>query len=143
VSVSGSLGLVGGERALINTVVQVVSPSGAQLPRPMYLNGRDIGGRSLNVICPGVPGSAGMYNLGLLIRASGKVTAVGTGCFWIEDGGNRAAEGGTRGIKVLSNAAVTVGKTVKVTGVSSAYNDGGTIRSVIRTRTTADVTAVN
>ncbi len=143
VSVSGSLGRVEGERVLINTIVQVVSPSGAQLPRPMYVNGRDIGGRSLNVICPGVPGAAGMYNLGLLIRAAGRVTAVGTGCFWVEDGGNRAAEGGTTGIKVLSNAAVTVGKMVKVTGVSSAYNDGGTIRSVIRTRTTADVTAVN
>ncbi len=143
VTVSGSLGRVEGERALINTIVQVVSPSGAQLPIPMYVNGRDMGGRSLNVLNPGVPGSAGMYNLGLLIRAAGKVTAVGTGCFWLNDGGSRAAEGGRTGIKVLSNAAVTVGKAVKVTGVSSAYSDGGTIRSVIRTRTAADVTAVN
>lgn len=143
VTVSGTLARVEGERALVNTVVQVVSPSGAQLPETLYVIGREIGGRPLNTNCPGIAGSAGTYNLGLLIRASGKVTAVGTGCFWIEDGGERAAEGGRQGIKVLSSAVVTVGKTVKVTGISSAYSDGGTIRSVLRTRSAADVTAVN
>lgn len=142
VNVYGKLAVVDGERALVEADVAIIS-AGATPPVPMHVVGKAVGGLAFNQFTPGVPGSSGTYNLGLLIDTSGKVTDVGTGCFWIDDGSSRGAEGGRLGVKVISGASVSVGQMVRVTGVSSTYTDGGTVLSVIRTRSAADVTVLD
>ncbi len=142
VNVYGKLAVVDGERALTDAQVYVF-PAGAAVPEPMHIVGKAVGGLALNQYTPGVPGSAGTYNLGLLISVSGVVSATGEGCFWVDDGSMREAEGGRTGLKVVSDAPVSAGGMVKVTGISAAYVDGSVVRSVILTRSSEDVSALD
>jgi hypothetical protein len=142
VNVFGRLAVVDGERALTDTQVYVF-PAGAAVPAPLHIVGKAVGGRSLNQFTPGVAGSSGTYNLGLLISVSGRVTATGTGCFWLDDGSGREAEGGRTGLKVESAVPVSVGQMLKVTGISAAYVDGSTVRSVVLTRKAQDVAVLD
>lgn len=138
VNVSGVLATIEGERAIINADVVLVSSSG-NIPLPLSMNLASLGGMSLNAYTPGVTGSRGVYNLGLLVTVFGKVTSTATGAFWVNDGANREAEGGRLGVKVLSSQPVSIGSMIKVTGISGAYLDGSTVRSVVRTRMLDDV----
>ncbi|MGQ9924770.1 MAG: hypothetical protein ACUVSM_12725, partial [Armatimonadota bacterium] len=69
--------------------------------------------------------------------------ATGTGCFWLDDGSGREAEGGRTGLKVESAVPVSVGQMLKVTGISAAYVDGSTVRSVVLTRKAQDVAVLD
>lgn len=141
VNVYGRLAVDDGERALVETDVAVVSATGT-VPDPVHVVGKAIGGPDFNQFTPGIPGSDGTYNLGLLINASGQVTAVEAGAFWINDGSGRVGEGGKLGIKVISDARVSIGAMVRVTGISAAYVDDGVARSVVLTRSASDIEAL-
>ena len=140
VNVSGKLGTVDGERAIVEAVVSVISSANA-VPEPFFLANKALGGATIGYN-PGIPGAVGLNNLDMFIVTSGKVTDTDTGCFWIDDGSGMPAEGGRTGIKVLSGATVAVDHYYRVRGISSVYSDGTTARSVIRTRNTADVIEV-
>ena len=140
VNVSGKLGTVDGERAIVGAAMSVIS-SGTAVPEPFFFANRAIGGGAMGHN-PGIPGSTGLNNVGMLIATIGRVTDTDSGCFWIDDGSGLIAQDGRIGIKVLSSYSVSVGQMYRVRGISSAYSDGGTFRSVIRTRNTADVIPV-
>ena len=137
--VIGKLATIEGERAIIDTTVSAVAPA-SSVPGALLMANKAVGGADAGGNVPGVPGAVGAYNLGLLIKIGGKVSAVGTDCFWVDDGSGRPAEAGNKGIKVLSGVAVSDGQSVIITGISGAYSDAGLIRSVIRTRGASDVT---
>ena len=137
--VIGKLATIEGERAIIDTTVSAVAPA-SSVPGALLMANKAVGGADAGGNVPGVPGAVGAYNLGLLIKIGGKVSAVGTDCFWVHDGSGLPAEAGNKGIKVLSGVAVSDGQSVIITGISGAYSDAGLIRSVIRTRGASDVT---
>ncbi len=142
INVSGTLATADGERVIADAAVSVIS-NGNPVPMPLFMVARSVGGGPLGRHIPGVPGTCGLNNTGILIATSGTVTAIDTGCFWLDDGSGIAAEGGRMGIKVVSSAAVTQGQACRVVGVSSTYTDGEFVRSVIRTRSEADVRPLN
>lgn len=121
------------EPTLHAMIVKIIS-SNNTMPKPIYMKLKDIGGKANS------SNAQGPSNLGLLIRASGKVTYVGSGFFYIDDGTNLpyASAYNATGIKVKSSKTVTKGQYVKVTGMVS-MEIGTPNMPIIRTRTTADV----
>lgn len=81
-----------GERELLvgDPIIKSVSVTGTVI-EPVYMISRHLGGTSFNAYTPGVnhplPGT-GLYNKGMLVKISGKVTAVDQAakCFFVDDG---------------------------------------------------------
>ncbi len=140
INVSGKLGVVDGERAIVDAALSVIS-SDSTVPEPFLFVNKTLGGATMGYN-PGIPGAVGLNNLDMLVATFGKVTDTDTGCFWIDDGSGLAAEGGRMGVKVLSDESVAIGHIYRVRGISSVYSDGAKARSVVRTRNTADVVEV-
>ena len=136
--VTGKLATIEGERVVTDAVVSAVIPANT-VPAPLFMQNSSLGGASASANCPGIPDAAGAYNLGLLVKISGKVTAIGTGCFWISDGSPLANDPEKKGVKVLSDATVSEGQNVAVMGISGAYAEGSDILRVVRTRSASDV----
>ena len=138
VTVVGEMDTIGGERAVVNCTV---TPAGTlDVPKPLFMTGRSVGGGRLNSYTPGITYGVGLYNIGLLVRISGYVADTAPGVFWVDDGSFVSSEGGRTGVKVLSGRSVSPGQYVTVTGISGAFISGGKTYSVIRTRYTNDVT---
>ena len=93
----------------------------------------------------GVAGGAGLNNIGLLIRAWGKVTQVGEGYLYIDDGS--ALKDGTStgaeenvGVRVICDpAGYSSGEKVEVTGISSCFWTPSGIARRILTRKPEDI----
>lgn len=135
-TITGTLATRGtGERQLNSAMVMSRTPSTAI--KPLYARANAIGGSSPGPECAGVPGTVGLYNVGMLMRVSGRVTAIETGYIYINDGslpGN--------GLKVNTGAVTTpivVGKRVAVTGVVRLENTTSGVQAVIRARDNTDV----
>jgi len=84
VSVAGKLDTVGGERVLTEASVFPGDLPGA--PRPLLMQNRTLGGGDLNDKARGVTGGLGINNIGLLVRATGRVTHADVGFCYIDDG---------------------------------------------------------
>lgn len=135
-TITGTLATRGtGERQLNSAMVMSRTPSTAI--KPLYARANAIGGSSPGPECAGVPGTVGLYNVGMLMRVSGRVTAIETGYIYINDGslpGN--------GLKVNTGAVTTpivVGKRVAVTGAVRLENTTSGVQAVIRARDNTDV----
>jgi len=135
----GTMSTTGGQRFLNCTYIATYDTGSA--PRPRYMRNKAIGGAALNAGTPGVTRHYGPYNMGCLVRTSGKVIANGSGYFVISDGSIRAADDGADGIKVKSGSISqpALGSTVRVAGFSCCEDDGGVIRPMIAVRTSADI----
>lgn len=116
VAVYGVMGLVDGERAILSSKIDQTAAGSAI--KPLFVVGKSVGSA----------GSAELYNIGLLLRVSGKVGNRAAGWFMIDDGSGAS-------VKVYSDASVTGGAIVGVTGIS-ALESG---QRVIRTRFATDV----
>lgn len=81
----------------------------------------------------------GLNNVGLLIRASGKVTFLGDGFFYISDGSPLDDGGGIEGVYVAHSYTGSVGDFVAVTGISSCIKKSGKIVRAIRPRGDGDI----
>lgn len=139
VSVTGILQVVEGERQVNPTSVTVYS-GGNGVPEPLGWNVRAIGGGARGGT-PGLPGSFGLNNVGLLGRVAGRVVGLGSGSwFYLDDGSGTVAGEGFAGLRVLSAKQVRVGELVVVTGISSvALNEDLIPVRQIKTRTQEDV----
>jgi len=73
-----------GERYLDDAVVQTRVFGGVLKPLACRMAG--MGGASPGPHCAGVPGTYGPYNVGVLVRCAGEVTAAGTGYIFVNDG---------------------------------------------------------
>ena len=127
--VFGVLSTIDGcERTLVDCRV---IPGSATTPiRPFAIGGRSLGGTGLN-------------NLGLLVRAWGRVVAVDSAAtptwFEIEDGS------GAR-VRCVVPTGVTINRAwnyVLVTGISSCEMSGSTVTRLLRVRTQSDIQTVN
>jgi len=98
--------------------------------RPLGITTRSAGGEGLNPHTPGVTGGVGPHNIGLLVRAAGRVTSVTADGFYIDDGCGLSDGSESLGLKVCTGTAgsAAAGTTVKVTGVVSCRpGNGGTV----------------
>jgi len=136
VQVYGRLGLVGGcERALLDCMV--VPGAFGDPVEPLLMNLRWIGGESFGSYTPGITGGAGLNNVGLLVTVAGKVTALTSDGFYLDDGSVLRDDSASVGIKVWTGAgnSASVDQTVIVTGVVSCRaGAGGAVYPVILAR---------
>lgn len=126
--VFGRLGLADGcERALIDC--EVVPGSMGQEIEPFAVVSRALGGKDSGDT-PGVTGGTGLNNIGLLVRLAGRVTAVVSDGFYLDDGSGLTDESEHAGIKVWTGVpnSVSPNTYVTVTGaVSCRQASGGTV----------------
>ncbi|MDO8684122.1 MAG: fibronectin type III domain-containing protein [Armatimonadota bacterium] len=139
VDVVGSMSVnLDGERYISATTVSV---NGSGTPHLKAINGASLGGADFEYNSftgegqRGEENGVGLNNVGLLVRAWGRVTGIDPSgaYFWIDDGSGP--------VKVLSEAlAEPSGEPyVVVTGVSVLDASDGPIRAAIRPRTQADI----
>lgn len=129
-TVTGVLHIADGERYLSDVEEQ----AGAQGSAPLALGMKNasIGGEALNLNTPGVDGSVGAYNVGLLVMAWGRVNSVSPGAFYLDDG-SAVTDGVGQGVRITGAAgALSEGDYAAVTGPSSTFASGGHIyRNVV------------
>lgn len=112
------------------------------------LNAPAVGGGPIG-LQGGVSGGVGLNNIGLLVRIVGVVTQIDPlGAYYYVDDGSRLSDGTTtNGAANVGVRVVTAGKTpeqgqtICVTGISSCFKTGSTLRRLIRTRSVADTKA--
>lgn len=130
VNVIGAVGtLPTGEKQI---VARVVGVSGQAKAEPLGIGSRHLGGTA-EPNAPGVYGGIGPNNLGLVVRACGKLTHVGTGFVYIDDGSGLTDGSGQVGVKVVLNGVNPPGvnQFVAVTGVSGVESIAGSNARVI------------
>ncbi|MGQ9809137.1 MAG: choice-of-anchor Q domain-containing protein [Armatimonadota bacterium] len=136
--------------------VQATSVSGAPgaaLP-PLDMSLRSVGGgptadysSSGGTGQAGVTGGAGLNNIGLLVRVTGKVTAIAPDRSWLTvwDGSAVKDADGNDGVRCISStgipARVNAGDMVSVTGVVSVAKTGQTVYPVLLMRSGTDIVA--
>jgi len=139
VSVSGTVQTTGdGERYL---QAGAVTPGGTGSIAPMGMTNRAVGGGSTTGQ-QGVAGGVGVNNIGLLVATTGRVTSIGSGFFYIDDG-SAVTDGVGQGIRVAATglSLPTLNQLVRVCGISSCFK--GTIQRLILARNQTDITALD
>ena len=142
VSVAGVLGMAGSQRALVGDVVEDLDTD--DVPPPIGMNQRELGGAGFNPATPGVTGGKSLYNIGLLVRCWGTVTYSDTSdrddkYFYFDDGSGLSS-GGHDGVLVRcrSIAPPSSGMAI-VTGVAASESIGGKVVPVILIRDSSDI----
>ena len=148
VTLTGTLTTVDGERALSVHLAEVLVGAAGDLP-PIAMNSATLGGgpsgyqqavteyrmvrTAQGTLRQALP-AGGANNVGLLVRITGKVTGIGDGCFYIDDGSGCDDGSGLIGVRVIrgSMAKPVVGTRMMVTGVSSTCFERGALwRAVV------------
>lgn len=143
VTVTGVMGSVNGERAILSPVI-IPFQSGLE-PNPFGMPNSALGGGGYSYLAgppatgqKGISGAVGVNNLGLLVRVWGKVvetdTSVPAQWFKIDDG---------TGVRLKCQLPTAVSPPtgfVTLKGISSCEDDGlGNLTRVLRLRTAADI----
>jgi hypothetical protein len=136
----GAMATVDGERVLMATNVSMASAAAKALPVTLTtaaLGGGTFGGQQAvaeyRVVKQGsatskvLTAGRGLNNIGLLVRVTGKVTAVGSDYFYIDDGAKCDDGSGLLGVRVICGSASkpSVGRQVLITAVSGTYYERG------------------
>lgn len=128
--VLGELGTIEGERVL---TCPIIRPSGmTAILRPLGTSTKDIE-RSTGT---------GITTAGLLLKTWGRVTAVDTGRFWVDDGSAAADDAGHLGLRVDCSMLAEPPKTgdfAVVTGVLGSELSEGRTTPLLRPRTSDDM----
>ena len=133
--VFGILGLADGcERAI--TDCKVIPGTAGPIVGPLAMVTKTVGGSALDGSTPGVSDGAGLNNVGLLVRVAGKVTAVVSDGFYLDDGCGVKDETDNIGIKVWTGTtnSSTVGAKLGVTGAVSCRSASGKVYPIILMR---------
>lgn len=148
ISVLGPMATVAGERRVLASEVNVLA-HGGQVPAPLAMRARNLGGGAFGTHTPGVVGGTGCNNVGLLVRLTGRVTGVASDSsfFCIDDGSGRTDDSGWAGVRVTlaglePGVIVTppkVGEQVVITGVCSVYTGVSGLQPQVRPRRQSDV----
>lgn len=122
VSVNGVMASLAttGERFISASSITILDASGA-LPSALNMQTENLGGGALNGLTPGITDGVSLYNIGLRVAVTGRVTGWGTLSFFVDDGIGLRDHAGQTGIRVNSGAFTRppVGSMVRVSGVSS------------------------
>lgn len=112
--------------------------------QPLEIRNDWLGGASPNPFTPAVPqGGIGAYNVGLLVRTTGRVIEHAGNRFFISDGGSIVDN--TSGVpsvlvdSVPSGYKPPVGSYVSITGISGASTLGGIPMRILRPRSEEDI----
>ncbi|MCE5197954.1 MAG: choice-of-anchor Q domain-containing protein [Armatimonadota bacterium] len=138
VTIGGVLSSASGERRI--TLPTIIS-TGSATVQPLYMSNKSIGGAATGY-APGIVGTTGVNNVGLLVKTSGTVTSASGNIFYINDGSNIVDTEGTLGIRIDTGglcSAPLVGKQVTVTGISSVWMNGTTAVRTLLPRSADDV----
>lgn len=149
VDVVGVMNTVDGERCIDASSVTVVAASG-DVPLPLGMVARAVSGGDLNSYTPGVELGRGLNNIGLLVRAVGRVEVRDGSSFYLDDGSSVITQTGP-GYELMKplvicppgSALPSDGELVVVTGISSCCLDGGKSISAIRLRKVSDLAPVS
>ena len=135
-TVYGTMGTAAGERWVAASGLDSIF-SGSAVPDPLILRGSSVGGS----VAGGAPDAAGLYNSGLLVTVAGRVTYIGSGIFYIDDGSGARDLSGHEGIRVLIRGITppVEGSFVTVTGVSTRNVVGGQPAPALRPRNASDI----
>ncbi|MDH7601633.1 MAG: hypothetical protein QHI38_05735, partial [Armatimonadota bacterium] len=141
-TVAGPLSTSYAERQ-ITPYYQQVTGQGL-VPGPLEIRNDWLGGGSPDSNTPSVPtNSTGLYNVGLLVRTTGRVINTAGSRFFISDGGklvdNTSAVPSVLVDSVPSGYVPPIGSYVSVTGISGASTLGGNPMRILRPRTAADI----
>lgn len=130
----GVMGTVDGERVLTQASVVSGTLGTAQVPGPLFVIGRSVGGGT-GGLQQGIADGCGLNNIGLLVRTSGRIVGAESSSITIDDGGGVD-------VKCAIPSGVEIDPAwqyVSVTGVSSCEKIGDAITRLIRVRGQADV----
>lgn len=141
VDVEGELATDDGERvvdASSTTLVDIASVAS------VGLNGRSLAGGNFNVFTPGAHGAYGLNNVGLLVGVWGRVTAVGSDYFYLDDGSNCDDGSGSGGVRVVNVSGYMPGADdyVAVTGVSGLATYDTDLARTVRLARTVDLSGI-
>jgi hypothetical protein len=92
-----------------------------------------------------VLGGFGLNNIGLLVRVFGKVTSIGQGYLYIDDGSNLRDGTGVEHIGVCVVCDPTgykEGDYLSVTGISSCFTPGVVVKRILA-RSSGDIVKLN
>jgi len=137
VDVSGEMATLGFTRALVvQSLHRLDTFAPPTAPAPLMMNNQTIGGANPNDFTFGVTGGVGLFNVGLLIRTSGRVTAIGPGYFYLDDGSALGDPTGNVGVRVFTEGMVnpSLGDFLTVTGlvVAAEYEPtGDSVRMIV------------
>ncbi len=115
-----------GERYIAASSVQPITSVPVEELAPLGLRNDSLGGSALH-LQQGVDGGFGLNNIGLLIRTWGRVTQVGEGYIYIDDGshlkdGTLTGSEENVGVRVICDpSGYAIGDYVAVTGISSCF----------------------
>lgn len=87
VNVAGVMASTAEGERVVDAAVVKLGTSGLS-PQPVHMLGKVLGGEPLNDYTPGIPGVAGVNNIGLLVTAIGTITKLDTvaGYMYVDDG---------------------------------------------------------
>lgn len=124
-SLTGRMGTVNGERVVLNAEA---TPLGVLvMPRGLAVSNRALGGESFGNHTPGVTGGTGPNNVGLYVTVYGRVTAIGNGYYYLDDGsglldGSQTAGLPNRGVRIIGSAgSLKVGDVARISGASTVF----------------------
>lgn len=140
VTLAGPLQTQGQEREITAETLYLLNAGEA--PRPLFTTGRDLGGKSPAPSTPGAIGSGSLFNVGLLVSVSGRVSFSGSGFYYLDDGAGLSDGSGHAGVKVYSAASPSAGSFVAASGVCGLENAPGGLYPVVRTRSESDTIVV-
>ncbi|MEN6356869.1 MAG: C25 family peptidase propeptide domain-containing protein [Armatimonadota bacterium] len=148
-TVTGTISTINGERCIQAESYQVAGVSSALGPFAMKnsaLGGSALGGQQAvmeyrmikdatsQVTSRVFTSAAGLNNVGMLVRVTGKVTYVGSDCFYVNDGSNCDDGSGYIGVRVFSGTLTkpALGKYVALSAISATYyNNGSLFRALV------------
>lgn len=129
VAVSGFMATENGERIVDHA--EAWQTGTGPVPRPLLLSSPAVGGDSAGPMVPAVSGSLGPHNVGQPGKVWGRITAIGQGYYYVDDGGglrDGSATGPSAnvGVRIVgSPGALVAGDLVLVSGPVSTFQDGG------------------
>lgn len=141
VDVDGDLSTDDGERVIIASSTTITDWTTIS---PIGPSNRALAGGSFNVLTPGAYNASGLNNVGLLARAWGKVTSVGTDYFYFDDGSNCDDGSGSSGVRVVgvSGYMPSVNDYVAVTGISGLATYATNLARTVRLANSSDISGI-
>lgn len=139
-NVVGTLGQNADGERILNASIASKTASGQSVPEPIVLMQRSLGGEAFGAYAPGVWNGSGLYNIGLLVTCAGRITASGTGYFYLDDGSGVEDGSGNVGVRVdTTGLANPTGDYAIVTGISTLRTVAGHGVRTIRPRAQSDI----
>ncbi len=145
VSVAGLINsLTSGERIIQNATVK--AGTAGVMPHALMLLNKYIGGESLNDYTPGITGTYGPNNVGLLVTVTGKLTKTESGYWFVDDGSTMLYDAVIIGIPVdtsqlsaAKKAELATADNVVVTGICQPGTVNALIAPVVKLRGDGDI----